>query len=86
MIEILKFFACGALGSLVKDILEDGKIVLPRKKGAEIILGSIGGMIIGGFIGYVIDGRPISASLGGYVGHSILKNLVLQQFPDVDVK
>jgi hypothetical protein len=80
MIDVI---LAGAFGSLVKDIVEDGHLVLPKCEGDEVILGFIGGIIVGAFIGFVVNGDLISASMGGYVGSSILKNLVFQNPPDI---
>ena len=33
-------------------------------------------MIIGGFVGCVIDGRPITAAMAGYVGASLLEKVL----------
>lgn len=68
--------AAGAFGALVKDLVQDGTLTLPKKENGAIALGFIGGMIVGAFVGYVVDGQPLTAALGGYAGSSLLTNLV----------
>lgn len=68
----------GILGSITKEILVDNKIVLPKKINGELCLGFLGGITIGGIAGYLVDGNPITAFLGGYAGKSIIETLVAQ--------
>lgn len=74
--EILYLLGIGALGALVKEIIEDNKISLPKFCNGEMSLGIIGGLIIGGVAGYFVDGNPITAFLAGYAGKSMIENLV----------
>ena len=76
MESIFLFFVAGAFGSLIKDIVEDGKISLPKIKDGECILGCVGGMLIGSFVGYVVDHSPLTAALSGYVGVSAIRHLL----------
>lgn len=76
MNSILVLILAGAVGALVKDILEDGRISLPKKVNSDLILGFIGSMIVGAFIGFVVDNNPVTAGLAGYVGKAILEKLV----------
>lgn len=70
-------FVCGALGAMVKDILKDNKLVLPKYNKGAVQLGCIGGMIIGAFAGYFVDNDPITAFLGGFAGTEIIKRLAI---------
>jgi len=74
--SIILLLIAGALGALVKDILEDNEIVLPKKVNGKLALGSLGGMCIGGIAGYFIDGTPTTAFLAGYTGKAMIENLV----------
>lgn len=69
-------FACGAVGSLVKDILVDNKLKLPKVRKGELYLGCVGGMVIGAMAGYLVDNDPVTAFLGGYGGIQIIESLV----------
>ena len=69
----------GAVGALVKDIIEDGKITLPKRVNGDLVLGFIGSIIIGGFIGFIVDKSPIDAAMGGYIGKSIIENLISKE-------
>lgn len=74
----LIFFLCGAAGALMKDIIQDGKLRLPKKINDDFILGFLGGVITGGCAGMFIDGNPITAFLAGYAGTSAIENLLLK--------
>lgn len=74
--EIILLFLAGAFGSLVKDIVVDGKLALPKIVDGDLILGFIGGMIVGAFVGYVVDGGMLTAMMGGFVGISVIENLL----------
>jgi hypothetical protein len=65
----------GAIGALVKDVVNDGAIELPYKKERKIFLGCLGGTLIGAFVGLALDGNFISALLAGYTGTSLIANL-----------
>ena len=76
MERIIGFLVAGAFGALVKDIVQDGKISLPKLKDGDIILGCFGGMIIGAFVGIAVDSSFLTAALSGYVGTSAIKHLL----------
>jgi len=73
---LLIFFLVGAAGALAKDIIEDGKITLPRKVNNSLILGSLGGIIIGGTAGVIADNNLITAFATGYAGTSAIQNIL----------
>lgn len=70
----------GAGGALIKDILKDNKITLPKVKKGVLYLGCLGGMIIGSMAGYLVDNDPVTAFLGGYAGSQIIQSLVTSKF------
>ena len=74
--EILYFVIAGGVGALAKDLVKDNCIVLPSFQNGKYNLGFVGSMIIGAFIGYVVDHNPITSALSGYVGISILNNIL----------
>jgi len=74
--QYLLFFLCGSLGAFVKDIVKDGYIELPHISEKKLFLGFIGSALIGGFVGMLIDGSYIVACLGGYVGYSVIENVL----------
>jgi hypothetical protein len=80
MYEILGLFLFGMLGALVKDIVTDGKLSLPKCHDGELMLGCLGGMLVGGFVGYAVDHSFLTAALSGYVGVSAIRHLL----PPVD--
>jgi len=79
MAEVIPLIIAGAVGAFVKDILEDGKISLPKRVNGDLILGFIGSIIVGGFIGLLVDKDPIIAGLAGYVGKSAIEKLISRE-------
>ena len=77
--EFLIVAGGGLLGALVKDALKDGYFQLPYVKAGKLFLGFIGAGLIGAFVGIVVDGSFITACLGGYVGISVITNLLPSQ-------
>jgi hypothetical protein len=75
IIELLPIFLAGLTGAFVADLLKDNCIELPKKIGGKFFLGSLGGLIIGGFAGMAIDGSLLTAFMGGYMGKEIILNL-----------
>jgi hypothetical protein len=76
---IIYLFLAGAIGALVKDIVVDNRIVLPKKVGNTITLGFVGAVIIGGFVGWAVDGSILVAALSGFTGLSAIENLLIKK-------
>ena len=72
----IKFFIWGALGALGHMLVCDNKLVLPRAISGALVLGFIGPMVVGGFVGAIADGSLIAASLAGYTGSSVLEKFL----------
>ena len=72
------FFLAGAGGALIKDIVKDNKLCLPKIEDGNILLGFFGGVIIGAGVGYVVDGNPLTAFLGGFTGSQIIESLIFR--------
>ena len=77
---VIYFFLAGAAGALVKDLLIDNTLELPKRVDGKIALGFIGGMLIGGFVGWAVDQSILMAALAGFSGTSILENLSNKKF------
>ena len=75
-LETWKLIFAGGSGAFIKDILKDNKLVLPKKIKGTLVLGSIGGLIIGACVGYLVDNDPTTAFFAGYAGSQILVSLV----------
>jgi hypothetical protein len=71
-IEILQLIIAGGLGALVKDILLDNAIVLPKTIDGVFVLGGLGGLVIGAAVGYLVDNNPTTAFFAGYAGSQML--------------
>jgi len=69
-------FLAGMAGGLIADIVQDNCINLPTKLGHVLNLGSLGGLLIGGIAGVIIDGSYLTAFMGGFMGKEIIVRLV----------
>lgn len=76
MPSVIGFLIAGAFGSLARDCIKDGKILLPHVEDHSLVLGFIGGMIVGAFVGWATDGTLLAAGLSGYVGTSAIGHLL----------
>jgi hypothetical protein len=74
----ISFLLAGALGALIKDIIQDNSIALPNIKDHTLQLGILGGIAIGAMAGYLIDGQFSTAFLAGYTGASVIEGLVVK--------
>jgi len=68
-------FLAGMCGGFIADILNDNSIELPKKVGGKLFLGWIGGAVLGGFSGVLIDGSLVTAFMGGFMGKEIISKL-----------
>lgn len=74
--DTLILFLAGGFGAIIRDVLVDGKLVLPKVEDGALLLGFLGGVLIGAFAGYVVDNNPLTACLGGFAGYEIISNLL----------
>lgn len=86
MDNIYLLFIAGGVGALIKEILADNCIKLPRIYDGLLDLGFLGAVAIGGFVGYVVDGSYLTAMMGGFVGFSAIQNLVPKNIVEVVAK
>ena len=85
MIEGLTVAFGGLLGALAKDCLADNRLQLPYFENGYVVLGSLGGMLVGAFVGFAIDGNFLTALLAGYTGTSAIGYLI-QKSPAIRKK
>jgi len=76
VIEVMKLILAGGMGAFLKDILQDNSIELPHRINSTLVLGTLGGVIVGMFMGYIVDGSFLTAFMGGYMGFSIAEALL----------
>lgn len=74
--DIILFLLVGSAGALVKDIVVDGALVLPRITNGKLVLGFIGSTIVGAVVGLVVDHNLVMAFFSGYAGFSAISSLV----------
>jgi len=82
MIEIVKqwefSWVCiiaGAIGGLIKAIASAEHFTLPSVSGHKIFLASLKSVLVGAFIGFVVDTHPVFSALLGYSGMDVLQML-----------
>ncbi len=73
---MIGYAIAGALGALARDVVKDNKLQLPRYRDGAILLGFIGGMLVGAFVGWSVDSSFLTASMAGYVGTSAIGHLM----------
>ena len=78
-ISLIILFLAGAFGALAKDILEDNEIKLPKITNGSLSLGFLGGMVIGGVAGYLVDNSPAMAFAAGYAGTGVIEGLLAKK-------
>lgn len=81
MIEFLNnyyflIFIAGAGGAFIADILQDNCLILPKKIDSKLSLGFIGGIILGGIAGLLVDGQLTTAFMGGFMGRELVIKLL----------
>ena len=80
MLDAAGFLLAGAFGSLARDLIKDGKLHLPYVEDKTLVLGFVGGMIIGAFVGWAIDSNFVLAGMSGYAGSSAISHLLPCKF------
>jgi len=74
--ELFLLAVAGGLGALVKDVVKDNKLMMPKYENGTIALGFVGGVVIGMAVGYLVDQNPTTAFFGGYAGTQMLESLI----------
>jgi hypothetical protein len=74
--SVIYLILAGAAGSLIKDLIEDGTLELPKRIDGKLALGFISSIIIGAGIGFLADKDPTFSFLMGYVGKSFIESLI----------
>ena len=69
-------FLAGAIGAIVKDLIKDNSLELPKITDGKIVLGFLGSCFIGGAAGYLVDGSLVTAALAGYAGMSAIESFI----------
>jgi hypothetical protein len=72
----------GAVGALIKIIVKDNELILPKKINGKLSLGFLGAILLGAFVGYAIDGSFITAAMAGFTGFAVIENLVPLKSPE----
>lgn len=74
--DLVVIFGAGIAGGLIADILNDNCLELPKVNSGKFYMGFLGGTLIGGFAGLLIDGSFITAFMGGFMGKEVIGRLV----------
>jgi len=80
VVTVIGLLAAGGGGALAKEILKDNCLTLPRIKNGELALGFVGAVIVGAFIGLMVDHSPLTAFFAGYTGFSAISHLIPKKF------
>lgn len=83
--SMLYCFIGGALGALIKDIVKDGKIIMPKFKNGEFYLGFLSGVLIGGVVGWLANHNIVNAFTAGFMGSAVLPNLIAKNGQNIQV-
>jgi len=62
----------GAIGGFVNAVVSSDAFVLPSFSGHKIFWASLKSVIIGAFVGFVVDTHPVFSALMGYSGTDVL--------------
>ncbi|HPT40549.1 MAG TPA: M23 family metallopeptidase [Candidatus Paceibacterota bacterium] len=81
---IILLITFGGVGALVKEILIDGKLTLPKIESGQLFLGFLSSIIIGATVGYLVDHSPLMAFFAGYTGFSALGSLMPKNLLNTD--
>lgn len=77
---IIGLLLFGGLGALIKEILQDGSLTLPKIKNGELVLGFLSSIIVGAAVGFLVDHSPLMAFFAGYTGFSAVGALMPKKF------
>lgn len=73
---VILLLVMGGFGALVKEILIDNKLTMPKLANGELALGFVGSVIVGALVGFLVDHSPLMAFFAGYTGFSALGSLI----------
>lgn len=73
------YFVAGFLGAIIKDVVQDNRLVIPKYSEGVLLLGFIGGGVVGGIAGVVADASFMNAALAGFVGSSVIYRLAREK-------
>jgi len=62
----------GAIGGFVNAVVSSDAFVLPSYSGRKIFWASLKSVIIGAFVGFVVNTHPVFSALMGYSGTDVL--------------
>lgn len=73
---LLLCFIAGSVGAILKCIVKDGSLELPKVIDGKLTLGFLGSCFIGGVAGYLVDSNPVTAGLAGYAGMATIEAFI----------
>jgi hypothetical protein len=63
----------GAIGGFINAVATSDAFVLPFVSGRKIVWASLKSVIIGAFVGFIVDTHPVISALLGYSGNDVLR-------------
>lgn len=76
LFDICVILLCGFCGGLAKDLVRGRMFLLPRKEGQKLYLGTLGSMILGIIMAFLIDGSPLLAFSSALAAPYIIEELL----------
>ena len=75
--ELIVWAIAGGAGGLARAIIDGkGVIPLPQLIDSELRLGVLASIILGAFVGAMVDQSPMTAGLAGYAGIHALESII----------
>jgi hypothetical protein len=74
--QYLIYAGLGFIGAIIKDILDDGGISMPKFKDGKMVLGFIGSGLIGAVVACIADNDPLTAITSGFMSMSLITNIM----------
>lgn len=66
----------GGFGAFIKEVVGDNCLQMPKFENNKLNLGFLGSVIVGAFVGFVIDGGFITSAMAGFVGFAMIENIL----------
>jgi len=74
--EILLILLCGFLGGLAKDLAKGYFLSLPKIVEGQLYLGTIGSMLLGAIIAFIVDNNPVTAFSSALAAPYIIEEML----------
>lgn len=74
---VVEFAVAGALGGLVKSLIEGGhKLAMPKFEGGYLYIGFLGNIIIGAIVAYFLSKDMVYAFTSGVASNFVIEGII----------